>query len=173
MKKLIVAAAIVCVSVVAQAATYSWKAYNDWYSPDGNDDLAGKVYLFDGSIYAQDAMIASIASGNLDGLANNIASTALGAGGFLLTGTGLTDDGAATPYAHMYAIIMNDGNTEYFASEVVNTKISDAIVGGAQAQFSFAYNDSVAMSPVGAPEPTSGLLLLLGMAGLALRRKRA
>ena len=52
----------------------------------------------------------------------------------------------------------------------VNTKDSST---SQNASFMFGSQASQTWYAVAVPEPTSGLLMLLGMAGLALRRKRA
>ena len=65
MKKLIVGAISIALGFVASAASYNWKAQNDWYSPDGNDDLSGTVYIFDGSAFAQSALVSALAGGDM------------------------------------------------------------------------------------------------------------
>lgn len=173
MKKLMMLAAIVCAATFANAATYNWSAINDWYSPDGDNDLVGTAYIFDGSAFAQSTLVAALAGGDLGQLANAMDSAALDYGAFAFSGSGLTDNGADPAYGQMFVVVMNDDNSGYWASDVVQTKITDAIKGGSEAGFSFGENDAVAFSPINVPEPTSGFLLLLGMAGLALKRKRA
>ena len=169
MKKLIVAAFAVAFSVAASAATYNWKASNDWYSPDGSDDLAGTVYVFDGSLYA----ISDVTSALTASLSNAMDSQALDYGTFFFTGgTGLTDDGSDT--AHMFAVVINNTGDGYWVSDMQNITINDAIKGGAAASFAFADVENISFTAIGdVPEPTSGMLLLLGVAGLALRRRRA
>ena len=168
MKKLIVAAFAVAFSVAASAATYNWSASNDWYSPDGNDDLAGTVYIFDGSLYA----ISDVTSALTASLSNAMGSQALDYGAFDISGSGLTDDGSDV--AHMFAVVVNDAGDGYWASTMQDLAISDAHKGGATAAVNFGDIENISFTPIGdVPEPTSGLLLLLGVAGLALRRRRA
>lgn len=174
MKKLILGAVAIALGFAVNAATYNWKAANDWYSADGDSDLAGTVYVFDGSAYAQAALVSAIAGGDMSQLNNAMASAELDAGGFMFSGSGLTDDGADPAFANMYTVVISDDNSQYWASDIVSVKITDAIKGGSQALFKFGEVTDVAMSPIGSvPEPTSGLLMLLGVAGLALKRKRA
>ena len=62
----------------------------------------------------------------------------------------------------------------YWVSDMQNININDAIKGGAAASLAFGDVDNISFTAIGdVPEPTSGLLLLLGVAGLALRRRRA
>ena len=76
-----------------------------------------------------------------------------------------------------YYVVLNASTT----ANATQAYISDtdvATTGGAgqAAQFAFDASDTATAAnwtAVNAPEPTSGLLLLLGMAGLALKRKRA
>ena len=90
MKKILIAAFVATIGIAASAASYSWKASNDWYSPDGSDDLSGIAYIFDGSIYGISAIVDGLGSGSLDNALNN---QALSYGAFDMSGTGLTDDG--------------------------------------------------------------------------------
>ncbi len=172
MKKLIIAAFAAALGITASAATYNWKATNDWFSPDGSDDLAGTVSTFDGTAYTISAVTADV-TGNLS---NALGSQALGYGMFDVSGAGLTDDGADT--AHMFAIVVNDAGDGYWASSMQDLAITDAIKGGFPAQVNFGDIENISFTDIGGgggdvPEPTSGLLLLIGVAGLALRRKQA
>ena len=159
---------VATIGIVASAASYNWKASNDWYSPDGNDDLSGTAYIFDGSIYGISAVIDGLSGGSLG---NALQNQALSYGAFDMNGTGLTDDGADA--AHMFVVVVNDAGDGYWASTMQDIAINDAIKGGATASFAFGSVENVSFTAMPTPEPTSGLLLLLGMAGLALKRKRA
>ena len=70
----------------------------------------------------------------------------------------------------MYIVFIDDGGKDiaYTATAVpVNVQNSTMAIGATKAASAFTY------ATASVPEPTSGLLLLLGMAGLALKRKRA
>ena len=77
-----------------------------------------------------------------------------------------------------YAVLISDMNTNpmysiYTLPEVTGTTATSPTTGLAL-DWADGYLTSGGYTVTGAvPEPTSGLLLLLGMAGLALKRKRA
>jgi len=69
----------------------------------------------------------------------------------------------------MYIVFIDDGGKDiaYTATAVsVNVQNSTMAINATKPASGFTYAAAV-------PEPTSGLMLLLGMAGLALKRKRA
>ena len=178
MKKLLIAVTAAMLGIVANAASYNWKANNDGYSPDGENPLEGTVYLFDGTANTIDAITGALSDPATLALA--LDSVALAEGAFMMEGTGLDADGSEI--AHMFAVVINDAGDGYWASDMVDVPINDAIKGGAAANFGFGENYEVTFTPISGPtpptppvvpEPTSGLLLLLGAAGLALRRKQA
>ena len=176
MKKLIVATGIVLSVMCASAASYSWKAYNDYFADTSDADLAGKVYLFDANAYELATVTAGLESSGLSALSGALGSTDLSGAAFTLTGTGLGSNAADT-VASMYAIVVSTDEKNYWAAPTVDVTLNDAIRGGGIASFNFGAVDSVAwtgeVGSASVPEPTSGLLMLLGVAGLALRRRRA
>lgn len=180
MKKLIIAAAIVCAAVVANAAAINWTA-SAVLDPEATA-AAGKNTP--GTGWLGYCILASNLESVTDGL--NAGDTTA------LLAASLTDAGVASSKGAMnvtggsveagskdfYMIVLNattlEDATGYYVSNKVNATVDaslDTTVGfGSQATASKATANWTAMS---VPEPTSGLLLLLGMAGLALKRKRA
>ena len=179
MNRIMMMAIAAVIAVSANAATYNWEASMDWASPDGNDDLVATAYVFDANAYAYATISAALAGGDTSVLGNALGSAGLTGGAFSLSGSGLTDDGGTPPYASMYTVLLaNEGGQDYFYQfDYANVKVTDAVVAGGAV---FSMSSDVITGAVGgagwtaaAPEPTSGLLMLLGMAGLALRRRRA
>ena len=87
---------------------------------------------------------------------------------------GLTDETAYTGY-----IVIFDGATiaDSTSFYVTNTKDFTAMGGSTTASVQFGTQKTASqgtwMAMTSVPEPTSGLLLLLGMAGLALKRNHS
>ena len=143
MKKLIIAAAIVCAAVVSQAAAFAWEGFDI-------NDIDGNAFTGAATIYCVE-LPAITATGAVDAgelMGNDFASDLFEAN---------------TTYNFYFTAQDLVGNT--YKSETVSAK---ALAVGANS-ISFEGNGTW----TAAPEPTSGLLLLLGMAGLALKRKHA
>ena len=183
MKKLLIALGTIVVATVVNAATVNWGG--TFSTPDLSDTLpAGTQFAllystsaFSGAATSVDGFtkgatannggtivdtfsIDSAASGNWE-FSSTWANTGKDANGYYailtLNDTGdkaaymyLGDISGTTPTSPTTYLIYNEG----WASDTMSLT-----TGG--------YTTAVA------PEPTSGLLILLGMAGLALRRKRA
>ena len=176
MKKLVLAAAIVCVAAISNAAALQWGLSGIQASPDvAAADLAGSVaYFMDGADYA--------AFSELDGdkvgafAAENAlysATVQAGRGGALgVTATSGTYNAGDTVSG--FIVVFDNADSTAAKNYVATGVDTKTVPGSGNLQFSKLYGtDTGAWQSTAVPEPTSGLLLLLGVAGLALKRKRA
>ena len=179
MKKLMIAAAIVCVAALSQAAQVGWSnmglgGYNgDKYQMfvigQNNVESVATITALLNAGTAVDSY--AIGGGSiLNGFAN-VASTASG----VTLGEGtytafmvLFDSETPVKGESKYAVLEGGLNGTGYTQQVGASTASITFTGGNAASMITGWNSYGA-----APEPTSGLLLLLGVAGLALKRRRA
>lgn len=181
MKKLLIIAAIALASTVANAAAIGWTLATGsgaTYSGDayalfviGQNGVSSvdtiTALLADSTTYSDYASKA-FGSGTIN--SSGVGTVAATASGKSLSGGTyegffvLFDSGTVTEGTKYMVISGQAGMTITFADTAASKSFSSGNVSSAISSGTWA---------TVAPEPTSGLLMLLGMAGLALRRKRA
>ena len=182
MKKLVMMCAVVVAAVSAYAAQFSWGGA--FATEDGQDTLPSglNVYL----VYS-DSAFGTITS-------FDTATKTTNAGGTLRQTYTLTADDSAgwafeatysnSDYTQMngyYAYILVNGSDMYYDTfQVTEFTSATTPLQDYKKNYSWGADDYYLGDPArkgtatgGTPEPTSGLLLLVGAAMLGLRRKRA
>ena len=192
MKKLMIAAAIVCAAAFAQAGTAQWgSTYLNVYGQSGDEAEVvdgATVYLMGGT---QQAFFDAVLADGFDvAVAGALNSAVQGVDALSNPATGLINAGGQVEFdvdagTYTYFMVMNDAaNNAFYISETATGAVP--ATGGQLFEFAHdaAYDGTVFNTSAGyqgagyyqteiIPEPTSGLLLILGVAGLALRRRRA
>ena len=178
MKKLIIAAAMVCAAAFAQAATVNW-GITGVKDADGNAPTAGwAVMAFYTEVGAGSSAIeAAIASKAAASLAFDVQSLSVSMkkgkfGPADATAAGITD---TSKNYDMYFVVFNNSDATAATKYVMVSDLNRAY-SGMDAKYTAAGDFSTlpAWQDISAPvipEPTTGLLVLLGVAGLALRRR--
>ena len=180
MKKLMLAAAIVCAAVMSQGAAVYWFGEEQviaGYTGGSGDSVSGLAYLLSESVLAYDSAIAYAADGDFASIIAKAYENEEGVGVTLDAGSfeaqTLAGDFSAENY---YALFVEEGGDWAYLSSTVEIE-EIAGKGSTDLAFEDEYDRSAAgtgwYAAASVPEPTSGLLMLLGMAGLALRRRRA
>lgn len=177
MKKLIVAIALVTAGLMVQAGQAKWSVSN-LYTPTPTSlspsKDGGGTKLASGTEIAIEVFYLNQTSGLWDSLGTVTALTGDGSSGSVnfwdesSTAFKALTDATAVDFKADIVYTTKDGTYELHPTQ---TKSLENLSAG---NVSVGFNmNGATWSYAAAPEPTSGLLLLLGFAGLALRRRHA
>ena len=188
MKKLMVAFAAVAMAAAANAGAFAWGFSS------GLDEGSAGGYLEQATGMLFLGTVGQTDNGDGTYSLNFASATFITAGGFddsFMIGSpnfnpDITDARISDEISQKYSLVLfeADGVTDYtnyegkyflVSKDSVITADPDTSTPYAQMVYSnvVAQSDWKTAAPGTVPEPTSGLLLLLGVAGLALKRKRA
>ena len=161
MKKLVVMLAMVLAAVMANAASVKWSGSNV-FSSDGVNKVAVGTSV---------ELYAALVSDGVAGDYSKVDTKAVASAG-IIGQTVAIDSMSAGQVYNFYYVFTDNGKT--FTS-AVKANVTIAAVGNTNVAFGNQQSATQDPSNWGggdAPEPTSGLLLLIGGAMLALRRKQ-
>ena len=193
MKKLIVAMAAIVLGVSAQAALLAWGGYISNGLDANQTAQEGTVFNL---VYLGSTDLSSSLGDLYFDTRTGLVGTGEGASWTAVAGQTLVDTHTlnadeAINYAFMktferadaaggvngnYLVIMYDATTPngYWAGQYTVSGVSDVTSAGSIEDYNWTIGTTMTEKvTTSVPEPTSGLLMLVGLAGLALRRRRA
>ena len=194
---------VVATAVVANAAAVEWKsdllykpanAEGGWSTTKAGNTVTGTLYLLalgDADTagtytwfqaqYATDGNTKAVYDYFTTGAGKTTAASASGTS--TSRGSTLTLSTSDVDVGTYYAAVIytttgtfDEKSVDFYIANIASATVESADLGGSAGNLALYYNGAssgTAMGWTAVPEPTSGLLLLLGMAGLALKRKRA
>ena len=166
MKKLLIIASLSLAAICANAATATWIMTTATMLPESTTQATGVLaYLFDTTLGSD--TIATIASGKWD-QTGYVSTTSTSASGVIYkTGIGSYENEVVS-----FSMIIFDTDSYATAENFKYAEVTD--VSFAKMTKTVAFGNTIASASWQAiPEPTSGMLLLVGCALMALKRKRA
>lgn len=159
MKKLLIVAAILVAGIAANAASFKWSAANI-YASNGTDKYTGVVTLY---------AYLSTAEASTAIAVSTVTASSAGA----VAATTFSNDSLAGGNAYNFYFVIEDGD-KIFTSDPKTVSAQATLTSNVTfGNMASATQNSANWVGGSVPEPTSGLLLLMGVAGLALKRKRA
>ena len=184
MKKLMIVLGALATAMSVQAATVKWTS-GTIYTP-GSDGAFTATKAASGSVsyYLWTMNAETYASTTLDGIAKLDTGTATATGKNTALGSVVSYSDTknysandAVNWAILFTYTDSDGKEWYIANmgtgsvDSLGSQISFGNLASASSTYASVSGWTAAGGAI--PEPTSGLLMLVGLAGLALRRKRA
>ena len=173
MKKLVMALGVALMGFALQAATCNWTGMG--VTLNGSAAATDyTVYLIDSSVVSSSAMSSALAGGDFSALTGSAVvktgkGIAVGTASMRWGVNGWGDFAAGESYTY-YTVVLNNSHNKA-TSFMITKDVTATAPSSGSINMAFGSQASNTWTPV--PEPTTGLLLLIGMAGLALRRKQA
>ena len=182
MKKLLIMAVAIAASVVANAAAVSWNSGTIKLPSGANAKatVAASLFIVDATTYATYAAYTDATKLSDDIYAAYKGTTPTSSKTSTTKSLANISYGDYSAGDSVYAVLLyttTENEKDYWMGNygAVTLESAQNVDVGQLANFLGGNSTagSTAWSTAAVPEPTSGLLLLLGMAGLALKRKRA
>lgn len=172
MKKLFIAAAIACIAAVSQASTVNWGLTG---AVDTTTYASATAYLVCVDNLAKPSLTAETAGDWYKANGSSLSSTAFRSASVTDGAVYETEDISEAIGRKNYWLVIVAGDEKNFAVSTT-TKALNITTGALTVNAVWTADTqmtSFATTSASIPEPSSGLMLLLGIAGLALKRKRA
>ena len=192
MKKLLIAAMAVCAAAFANAASVEWSTGTVYGAGEGGNGYNMDTYIDAASGFVAQLFVSATYDSTTDSLGDLVSFTSGDTAtdfseGYAYNSALSVADGDKTWYGKVIVTDLATGATlssEIFSFEVSTTAgygepyvgdggMSIALANGGELDATLGAWSTSGWQAAAVPEPTSGLLLLLGVAGLALKRKRA
>lgn len=151
MKKILLLCALSLGALISQAASFNWSA-TMIYASDGTTRYAGAVTLY----------CAEVSDWSASATANN--------GVIAKTATTFSSDKFSAGNTYNFYFVVSDNGKEFRSASVPALAQQSDVATIAFGNMQTATQNASNWGAV--PEPTSALLMVLGVAGLALRRRR-
>ena len=180
MKKLMIAAAIVCAAALSHGSAVSWGV--DWVYSDDGKSINTYEYGSTVNYWIVNLGTSTDTSGlSVDASGNLVGGTAVagGTGSFTEAGEDKLEGYSVSDNGSYLAMVIYDADNKLYgvsnAAEIKGIAVDPAPTDADKITFTniTTVDGDYMVASQAVPEPTSGLLLLLGVAGLALRRRRA
>ncbi|MBR1921820.1 MAG: PEP-CTERM sorting domain-containing protein [Kiritimatiellae bacterium] len=173
MKKLLTLAAVTILAATTHAAAVGWTIGGATAYTGGNYDLF--VIGLNG-VTGVDQITTLVAAGtdvSTYAFAEGSIATAAISATVANSGKSITYSGSGTDTYQAFAVLWKADGSEASYTSTASISLANDLTGKTFAFTNQSSNLAANNFTVAAPEPTSGLLVLLGVAGLALRRRRA